>query len=210
VCWHARDVLLPKASVSANAEPAPGEDYGQLPAADVVITPVWPRRTSVSWACAPMTAGRPERARDPRRHWLPLAEAKQARPRPAFRAVCRSSATGGTRGALAESRADLCADLRVQTLRLRIGEGTRLAARPISPAMAGEGRGWQSPCVSDVVKKCCTVSSGGALWLARLRMRAPSRVASCLARGIPLRLSSPASFGKSEAFVVPPGARLSV
>ena len=32
-------------------------------------------------------------------------------------------------------------------------------------------------CVSDVVKKRCTVSSGWVLWFARLKMRAGSRAA---------------------------------
>jgi hypothetical protein len=71
---------------------------------------------------------RPERARDQRGHWLPLAEAKQAPPRPAFRAVADPVRPAARDAQCAEAGLIFCADLRVQGFGSGTERGIRLAA----------------------------------------------------------------------------------
>jgi hypothetical protein len=89
--------------------------------------------------------GRPERARDQRRHWLPLAEAKQAPPRPPFRALqVRRDRRHETRNARKAGLISASTFGYKASVPERKGAPVSCAV-PSNPATARERRGWLRP-----------------------------------------------------------------
>ena len=90
VISRSREALLlscTQASASESERRTPVPDERQVHGSGLVSRLLRLGEAGVSASAARASEARPERARVERRHWLSLAEAKQARPRRAFRAV---------------------------------------------------------------------------------------------------------------------------